>query len=176
MVEIAFKGIYLRSKRFSYILSEFKSTKKYLSVKTNYAKNNALLMNYNIITINKWVFSYYLMNNRVCWATNTVRWWDNWTWIKSSCHCADEYHKSFDNWWASAHNVSPQNLEPTDGLWNEIKVGNCYFRLRIILFRIVICHFVVWTQVWDNLRADALQSCAIVDDWVAPGGHYHTDG
>jgi len=53
MVEIAFKGIYLRSKRFSYILSEFKSTKKYLSVKTNYAKNSALLMNYNIITINK---------------------------------------------------------------------------------------------------------------------------
>lgn len=51
MVEIAFKGIYLRSKRFSYILSEFKSTKKYLSVKTNYAKNSALLMNYNIIII-----------------------------------------------------------------------------------------------------------------------------
>lgn len=66
MVEIAFKGIYLRSKRFSYILSEFKSTKKYLSVKTNYAKNSALLMNYNIITINKCVFSYYLMNNREC--------------------------------------------------------------------------------------------------------------
>ena len=66
MVEIAFKGIYLRSKRFSYILSEFKSTKKYLSVKTNYAKNSALLMNYNIISINKCVFSYYLMDNRVC--------------------------------------------------------------------------------------------------------------
>lgn len=66
MVKIAFKGIYLRSKRFFYILSEFKSTKKYLSVKTNYAKNSALLVNYNIITINKCVFSYYLMNNRVC--------------------------------------------------------------------------------------------------------------
>ena len=66
MVEIAFKGIYLRSKRFSYILSEFKSTKKYLSVKTNYVKNSASLMNYNIISINKCVFSYYLMDNRVC--------------------------------------------------------------------------------------------------------------
>ena len=56
MVEIAFKGIYLRSKRFSYILSEFKSTKKYLSVKTNYVKNSALLMKYNIITIKNVIF------------------------------------------------------------------------------------------------------------------------